>query len=1152
MQGSLFRVDGADLETGEETYLVLQAASSSDAEQIARKQGLLIAAVRAATAADWGADKSPRPPVRSIVETIVFETLGQTTPSSAQPDPVPTVLSEPEPLNVLPPLTAAASEPTPMPAESTLAEPLPEPIPASAQLSSVQAIAADVFDQPADESPASDDAAPDPNAVAAVIDQSLPLALEGADSISVRAEEAPASAPVLDEPGQALTVSEPAAAKSQDDADGDNAKTPAPVQETSPSIAAAQAMPASSDSLAEPLLSFASEPAAPTTEHPDSMLVEPARDSAAAKLHPSEHETAHPDGSKTTATDAEHPVVASADEQGAAESPADEGHPVPAVAFAEDSAAIGEQAVSATSSVSAVDDSVAAQPLEASSDETPAAAALERDKDVPTLPIPASDAWARQAAAESKDELSSPVPDSVGVPPVDRVYAVAMAVASSSPEGAGASGADQLALVSATNGSAGLQPAFALPPVAVVIEPAAQPVVYEVTIDVAPSMAAEKPALDVVAADVVAMPTGEQSLRAPGVVNTVVQSASQPQADAAAPADSALSTAALPGMAPITIQASSAAAAKATSPAADETSAPEPSVESTGAGAIASLRKLSTLDQTQGIVVNPAMTPQAGVYRVSRERTPIGPGLPPGKTVVTFAAPLTPHGPRAASAHVDEAARPPAAARLPERGVFADLPMSSDIASWIASAPPEAAALIKAHEAVKPAPASRPDLVELAQPAQAEAWQTAGVRPEELAASESLKASAPAASASAMLAKEQSDVADGLSSEALMLAEAPAERAQRVEEAAASLSAAVEREAPLKVAMHRDEPALLGAGSSETGELQLAAVGAPGAAETESFSEIASASHASDKSGEAPHRGNLPGGSAPAPRGPAAGRPGAMAPRHGAGFVPPRPAGLAAPPPRPASVPSAANVGKARPTPAAAPKRPIRLTPAVTKRIPPSLTPATAPAAEPTPPVSEQPIPPEPSTTVDHQAESHAQLVPAPLAEPAALTPVTTATAAEPQLLPPRVQAADTAGAPHDALAEADLLPPQPEVIRAAETIYISPEEVAKAAPHGSASTTALTPMASPSSRAARATWSPLAAFILLPFGLGLTGGGATVLVLMFLRLLHAGAGQADKIDFRLQTLMQTMLGGFALLSGLLLFATASLIQAWRTLRMRG
>lgn len=53
MPTHFFRVDGADQETGEETYLVLQAESKPQAEKIARKQGLLISSVRIAKPDDW-------------------------------------------------------------------------------------------------------------------------------------------------------------------------------------------------------------------------------------------------------------------------------------------------------------------------------------------------------------------------------------------------------------------------------------------------------------------------------------------------------------------------------------------------------------------------------------------------------------------------------------------------------------------------------------------------------------------------------------------------------------------------------------------------------------------------------------------------------------------------------------------------------------------------------------------------------------------------------------------------------------------------------------------------------------------------------------------------------------------------------------------
>ena len=60
-----FRVDGADEQTGEETYLVLQADSKPHAEKIAREQGLLISSVRVAKREDWEAALSPVPDERA-------------------------------------------------------------------------------------------------------------------------------------------------------------------------------------------------------------------------------------------------------------------------------------------------------------------------------------------------------------------------------------------------------------------------------------------------------------------------------------------------------------------------------------------------------------------------------------------------------------------------------------------------------------------------------------------------------------------------------------------------------------------------------------------------------------------------------------------------------------------------------------------------------------------------------------------------------------------------------------------------------------------------------------------------------------------------------------------------------------------------------
>ncbi len=67
---SFFRVEGANLETGEETFLLISAPSSQVAEAVARGKGLVIASVREATDADRSQglqvieSKPPAPPKR--------------------------------------------------------------------------------------------------------------------------------------------------------------------------------------------------------------------------------------------------------------------------------------------------------------------------------------------------------------------------------------------------------------------------------------------------------------------------------------------------------------------------------------------------------------------------------------------------------------------------------------------------------------------------------------------------------------------------------------------------------------------------------------------------------------------------------------------------------------------------------------------------------------------------------------------------------------------------------------------------------------------------------------------------------------------------------------------------------------------------------
>lgn len=105
-----FRVDGADQETGEETYLVLQAESKPQAEKIARKQGLLISSVRVAKPGDWQATatatveeevppplaiEEPMPQEAPLPASFVDSTV--VSPAAAPTDAPDVVLPEKEP-----------------------------------------------------------------------------------------------------------------------------------------------------------------------------------------------------------------------------------------------------------------------------------------------------------------------------------------------------------------------------------------------------------------------------------------------------------------------------------------------------------------------------------------------------------------------------------------------------------------------------------------------------------------------------------------------------------------------------------------------------------------------------------------------------------------------------------------------------------------------------------------------------------------------------------------------------------------------------------------------------------------------------------------------------------------------------------------------
>jgi hypothetical protein len=105
VRSTFFRVDGADQDTGEDTYLVLQAGSKPEAETIARRQGILISSIRIAKPQDWSAapaEPSPEPdPVEDHEPQV-----------EPDPEPIEAVDLTPEPA---PPVESQAVAPAPAP-----------------------------------------------------------------------------------------------------------------------------------------------------------------------------------------------------------------------------------------------------------------------------------------------------------------------------------------------------------------------------------------------------------------------------------------------------------------------------------------------------------------------------------------------------------------------------------------------------------------------------------------------------------------------------------------------------------------------------------------------------------------------------------------------------------------------------------------------------------------------------------------------------------------------------------------------------------------------------------------------------------------------------------------------------------------------------
>ena len=96
MGKNYFRIDGADKQTGEETYLVLQAESKPHAERLARKQGLLISSVRVAKPTDWEAAPASPAPAGAVAVAVAEALSADSSPGAGAaaglaepPEPAP-------------------------------------------------------------------------------------------------------------------------------------------------------------------------------------------------------------------------------------------------------------------------------------------------------------------------------------------------------------------------------------------------------------------------------------------------------------------------------------------------------------------------------------------------------------------------------------------------------------------------------------------------------------------------------------------------------------------------------------------------------------------------------------------------------------------------------------------------------------------------------------------------------------------------------------------------------------------------------------------------------------------------------------------------------------------------------------------------------
>lgn len=145
---SFFRVEGANLETGEETFLLISAPSSQVAEAVARGKGLVIASVREATDDDRSQglqvieSKPPAPPKRVDRPSPIAPRSAR--PHQRKPPAGPTAPTTNIPAPPTKPERPIAAPPVVAEKKPAVTPPQPEAVPVSKEIDDVPQIAASV------------------------------------------------------------------------------------------------------------------------------------------------------------------------------------------------------------------------------------------------------------------------------------------------------------------------------------------------------------------------------------------------------------------------------------------------------------------------------------------------------------------------------------------------------------------------------------------------------------------------------------------------------------------------------------------------------------------------------------------------------------------------------------------------------------------------------------------------------------------------------------------------------------------------------------------------------------------------------------------------------------------------------------------------